>query len=95
MADFYAACEGGQFEQYSTLSGAQIRCTGTLENVSEADLIESLAETNLSQWLEVIFSTPDAADIQAAFMVGFGLPVICFLVAWAYQVVIDFATRDN
>ena len=95
MADFYAACEGGQFEQYSTLSGPQIRCTGTLENVSEADLIESLAETNLSQWLEVIFGTPTTADIQTAFMVGFGLPVICFLLAWGYQVVINFATRDN
>ncbi|WP_022959310.1 hypothetical protein [Spongiibacter tropicus] len=95
MADFYAACTGGQFEQYGTLSGAQMRCTGTLENVTESELIEKLAETNLSQWLELIFSTPDTAEIQAAFMAGCTIPLIAWLTAWAYSVVIDFATRDH
>jgi hypothetical protein len=34
-------------------------------------------------------------DYQQLFMLGFALPMIVYLVAWAYQSVINFATKDN
>ncbi len=34
-------------------------------------------------------------DIQQAFTAGFSLPLICYLVAWAYQLVINFATKEE
>lgn len=95
MTDFYLGCNDGSFTEVNTLSGVVIRCTGTIENVSEAELIESLSTGTLSQWFDVIFSTPDQADLQIAFMAGCTIPLIAYMTSWAYAKVIKFATRDD
>lgn len=47
--------------------------------------------------LAEVFAMPVAGDMQSMWMLGFGLPVICYLVSWAYQTVIamfnDWAER--
>lgn len=43
----------------------------------------------LYQLLNAVFSTPDGADIAAAFMVGIGLPLVCYLTAWGYGAVVN------
>lgn len=94
MTDFYAGCNDGQFEQVATMAGSVIRCTGTLTNVTESELIESLSSSTLSNWLELIFATPNTEEMQTAFMAGCALPLIVYLVSWAYSIVIEFATKD-
>lgn len=40
--------------------------------------------------LSSIFAVPLASDLQSMWMIGFSLPVIFYLTAWAYQTVISF-----
>jgi hypothetical protein len=63
------------------------QCTGIL--MSEG--------ADLSYWIRALvdpsfFST---ADYQTVFMFGFALPVTGYLVAWGYQTVINFATKES
>lgn len=51
--------------------------------------------TQLVNILILAFETPSAEAIQTAFMAGCTLPLIAYLVAWGYQVVINFATTDK
>lgn len=44
--------------------------------------------------LDQLFNVPIVEDLQTAFMLGFGLPITCYLVSWGYQVVINFASKD-
>lgn len=43
--------------------------------------------------LSSLFAVPLASDLQSMWMAGFSLPLIVYLVAWAYQTVINFATK--
>lgn len=79
-----------------------IRCDGNLTQtpdgypvcdgawVQEPDQLSQLYEL-----LNAAFSTPDAAQIAGAFMAAFSVPMIAYLVAWAYGKVIGFAEKDN
>lgn len=40
--------------------------------------------------LAALFSLPETASLQEAFIAGFSLPVICYLTAWSYGVVINW-----
>lgn len=40
--------------------------------------------------LQALFSMPETASIQDAFLAGFSLPVICYLTAWGYGVVVNW-----
>ncbi|MBD9357494.1 hypothetical protein [Methylomonas albis] len=42
-----------------------------------------------------LFAIPIADDLQQAFMIGFALPVICYLTAWAYQSVIGWFEKKQ
>lgn len=39
--------------------------------------------------LAALFAVPDSATVQSAWMAGFSLPVILWLVAWGFGVVIN------
>ena len=96
MADFFLGCDGGTFSTAYTSAGTVIRCSGTIANVAPSELDNSTTSADaLVDWMELIFSTPDQGVLQAAFVAGFSLPLICYLTAWAYQLVINFATKDN
>ncbi len=45
--------------------------------------------------LSALVSMPTIPDMQAMWYVGFSLPVICYMVAWAYQAVITFISQDH
>lgn len=69
-----------------------ITCDGNLITTQTG---EYLCEGN---WLQVnvfefLFSTPTTAEIQTAFMAFFGLPLIAYLSAWAYGVVLRFINK--
>jgi hypothetical protein len=40
--------------------------------------------------LQDIFTMPIASDLAQMWFLGFGLPVICYLTAWGYGVVINW-----
>ncbi len=42
--------------------------------------------------LQDIFSIPLAADLLQMWELGFGLPILCYMTAWAYGTVINFFT---
>jgi hypothetical protein len=73
-------------------------CTGTIQtDVNGYPLCVGGEWINngFYQLLESVFATPTQAEIQAAFMAGFLLPMIAYLTAWAFGTVIDFATKDR
>jgi hypothetical protein len=45
--------------------------------------------------LQDIFVVPAAQDLQTMWMAGFALPVVCYIVSWAYQSVINFLTGER
>lgn len=49
MATVSAVCVDGNFQQYSTLSGSQIRCTGTLENREYSPALEELSQADINE----------------------------------------------
>lgn len=40
--------------------------------------------------LQDVFNIPLAANLTQMFSLGFSLPILCFMVAWAYGTVINF-----
>jgi hypothetical protein len=42
-----------------------------------------------------IFTIPVAGDLQQMWMLGFGLPVIAYLAAWGYGVVINWFNENH
>lgn len=52
---------------------------------------------DIAYWLRAFIDPDflDTAQYQILFVSGFSLPMICYLVAWAYQSVINFATKDQ
>lgn len=48
--------------------------------------------SDLDRFLDPAYLTTE--NYQLLFYTGFSLPLIIYLVAWGYQVVINFATKD-
>lgn len=76
-------CEG-------TFTPPEYTCDGIIQIV---EYVEPADVNALQVLLESLLSTPSEAEIQQAFMVGFSLPLIAYLTAWAYQTVINFIGR--
>lgn len=75
-----------------------LSCTGTVDtdvNGYPLCVDGEWVTSGLYTLLESVFATPTEIQIQTAFMVAFGLPMIAYLTAWAYQTVIDFGSRDK
>lgn len=72
-----------------------LECTGQITTSQTGEPICSgeWVSTNFQALLESIFATPPEVEIQAAFMVGFTLPMIAYLTAWSFQSVINFVKR--
>tara|TARA_R100000656_G_scaffold125021_1_gene105037 strand:- start:946 stop:1173 length:228 start_codon:yes stop_codon:yes gene_type:complete len=74
-----------------------LECTGQISTAPTGEPICSgeWVSTNFQALLESIFVTPPEDQIQAAFMVGFTLPLIAYLTAWAFQTVINFVRQNQ
>ena len=54
------------------------------------------ADTFVTQpTLQDIFNVPIASDMLQMWELGFGLPVLCYLVAWGYGTVINMFSRNH
>lgn len=42
-----------------------------------------------------LFAVPSSPDLATIFMQGFSLPLICYLVAWAYGLLISFIGENH
>jgi hypothetical protein len=63
---------------------------------SEWAFFETLqTEFNTVVSLQDIVAIPEVAALQEAFMVGITLPVICYLTAWGYGVVINYFNPEH
>lgn len=81
---FYARCE----------TTPTVNVDGTLSCdswtiVSEQELLTAIPIQQLFQLLDAAFSTPDAASISAAYMAGISVPLICYLTAYCYGMVVN------
>jgi hypothetical protein len=72
-----------------------LECTGQISTSAQGQPVCSgeWVSTSFQALLESIFVTPPEEQIQAAFIVGFTLPMIVYLTAWAFQTVINFVNR--
>ncbi|PPD46036.1 MAG: hypothetical protein CTY16_09535 [Methylobacter sp.] len=69
--------------------------TTTLESCTDYVLLTASEFTGLPT-LTDIFAMPVAGDLQQMWMLGFGLPVIAYLTAWAFGVVINwFSDKEH
>lgn len=82
----YLRCSG---EIASTIEGLPVCSTGW-QSVSEDVLLSATPIKQLFELLNAAFTTPPDGDIRAAFMVGIGLPLTCYLVSWGFSSVIKF-----
>lgn len=42
-----------------------------------------------------LFEIPANESLQAAFVAGFSIPMICYMAAWAFGIVVKFISRNN
>jgi hypothetical protein len=47
----------------------------------------------LEQWLEQIFTMPGTSDMAKIWAVGFAMPVMSYLIGWAFGTVVNFINR--
>lgn len=75
-------------------SGALIVVDSTVENCTGFVLLES---SDSLHFINRLFDPAylNQADYEMLLSMGLSLPVISYLTAWAFQTVINFATRDK
>jgi hypothetical protein len=78
-------------ESMGVLTGSEVatvaECAGYLAvPASEYSELPSLTQ---------IFTIPVAADLQEMWMLGFALPIICYLTAWGYQSLISWFEKGE
>lgn len=76
-----------------TLAGSQTPVNTVAECAAidpAAFIATSVTKLATESTLSDIFSIPVTADLQTMWKLGFELPVLCYLVAWGYQTVIEF-----
>lgn len=82
----YLRCSG---EISNTIEGFPICSTGW-ESVPEDVLLSATPIKELFELLNAAFTTPPPGDIAAAFSAGITLPLLCYLISWAFGSVIKF-----
>lgn len=75
-------------------TGALIVTESTVENCTGFILLESSDSLHfINQLFDPNFLT--VADYQTVFQLGMSMPILAYITAWAFQVVINFATKDK
>lgn len=74
-----------------------LECQGVISTATDGSPVCSgeWVSNDLTVFLQSLFSTPPDLTLQQAFMAGFSLPMIVYLTAWAFQVVINFASKER
>lgn len=75
-------------------SGALIVVDSTVEACTGFVLLESSDSVHfINQLFDPNFLTE--SDYQIVFQLGITLPILAYMTAWAFQTVINFATKDK
>lgn len=75
-------------------SGALIVVDSTVEACTGFVLLESADSVHfINQLFDPNFLTE--SDYQIVFQLGITLPILAYMTAWAFQTVINFATKDK
>jgi hypothetical protein len=53
------------------------------------------AEYSQVPTLQALFAWPDSGQLASAWLAGFTIPMICYLVAWGFGTVVNFFNSDN
>lgn len=83
------------YQVYEDTSTTLANCTGTGDQIFMSAVEYQTLVTN--QAISANLYNPDfltQPELQTAFGLGFTIPLIVYLVAWGYQSVIEFATKD-
>ena len=78
--------------------GSPVFFTGLDPNACNGGVVltpEEFATITASPTLQDIFSIPLASDLAQLWLVGFSLPLILYLTAWGYGVVVNFFNPDK
>ncbi|TAL50641.1 MAG: hypothetical protein EPN89_04590 [Methylovulum sp.] len=80
-----------QIDVNSQLQASEVvtatNCTGYIAESAQAVIAQPT--------LQDIFNIPLASDMLQMWELGFGLPILCYLVAWGYGTVINMFSRDH
>lgn len=70
-------------------NGFLIQSIQTIDTCTTYALLTA-QEYKVTPTLQDIFNIPVASDMLQMWELGFGLPILCYLVAWGYGTVINF-----
>jgi hypothetical protein len=80
----------------------ELICSSQLVSQVVSSDLTSVAAVCSTAWtitnqptIQDLFTVPLSSDLNQVFMCGFGLPVLCYLVSWAYQICIDMFNDKN
>ena len=74
-------------------TGFLIQSSQPIDSCTDYALLH-ISEYASQATLQNIFTVPIVGDLQEMWMLGFSLPVIAYLTAWAYGVVINWFNRE-
>ena len=91
-----AICVQPKIDTTGTLSSEYLTpVTTSIENCTDYILLTASEYTSLPT-LTDIFTFPVAEDLQQMFTLGFSIPMVAYLTAWGYGVVINwFNEREH
>lgn len=72
------------------LAGTTLTAVGDYSEACAGYALISAQEFASTPTLAALFAQPDPATIQQAFMAGFSLPLILWLSAWGFGVVVNW-----
>ena len=75
-----------------TIPGGPLTLGTTFQSLSTCNgyVLTTVQEYASLPTLLNIFTVPVSSDMREMWMIGFSLPIICWLTAWAYGSVINF-----
>lgn len=72
------------------VAGGSLQVMGELTDSCAGFALMTAQEARDIPTLAALFAVPDSATIQTAFMAGISLPLILWLAAWGFGVVVNF-----
>jgi len=72
------------------LSGSALTAVGEYSEACQGYALMTAQEFASTPTLAALFAMPDPATIQSTFVAGLSLPIILWLAAWGFGVVVNF-----
>ncbi|MGH8601244.1 MAG: hypothetical protein ACREXR_00205 [Gammaproteobacteria bacterium] len=72
------------------VSGSTLEVIGEYTEACAGYALMTASEYASTPTLAALFAVPDAETVQQAFMAGLGLPLILWLTAWGFGVVVNW-----